>query len=274
VTYPIERSFRQTMLLGAVLFGGAAALCCAVMIGERSLDIALTLAAIGCAAAAWWCVRFYRTADRYTVELSDDGIAVGSGQPVPWSSITGVRERGVGQRLELLDAGGTRLASIGYQVEYAWEVVREVRQRSRIAERVPSSAVFGKRRSAANIASTVVSAAIMCGFAVWLWIEVQHWLVVAMSVFLLWAIYTDLRDDVSQVELRERDLVIRTFLREQIVARESIAEADLTLRLARMQKQLATEVVQHDGTVIELRPPGVDVVELTTAIRRWLGTTS
>jgi hypothetical protein len=41
-----------------------------------------------------------------------------------------------------------------------------------------------------------------------------------------------------------------------------------------MQKQLATEVVLHDGTVIDLRPPGVDVVELTAAMRRWLGKTS
>ncbi|MFL6248730.1 MAG: hypothetical protein ACJ74H_22085 [Thermoanaerobaculia bacterium] len=270
--YRVEPAFRRTIFLCGVFFAICATFGAAVVLFDRtgslSSNIVLAAATAGFALAAFWCFRFARYAARYEVELTDYGIRVSGGEHVPWSDIVAVRERRVLQRLDLLDAAGVRRVQIEYQIENARGVIAEVRRRSRISETASSRTIFGNRRAASFISFNALVFLGLSALGIWVWLDQRYWVGLVLPPMMVWALYTDLRDSVRQVEVGEDSVIIRTFLREEAIPASEIAEVDLTLKPVGAQQILACGIALQDGDYRFLVPPGVDAVELTEAMRR------
>ncbi len=261
------------MFLCGIFFSIVALFGAAVLLFDPAVkgsDPGVLAATLVFAAGAWWCFGFRRDPERYLVETSDYGISVGGHAFVPWSDVASLRERMTGQRLELRGASGEKLAAVEYQLTNIAELIEEVRQRSRVSRTRSERRLFGKRRAMPDLLLNLALFLSLGGAGVWLWFEERNWIGLVLLPILVRALYTDLRDNVREIEIRERDLAIRTFLRERVIPRVDIREVALVLRPLGMNQRLSCGIGLHSGEAVWLAPRSIDVIELHEALRQWL----
>jgi hypothetical protein len=228
---------------------------------EFSWPRAAGIGTLGLAEAAW-LLRIASRFARYAVELSDDGVRVpAEGRWAPWSSLSGLSERPLARRVDILDAMGARFASLPYQLEAfsdALEYTVAALRRS-----PPMQSTFRRSLSTWPAIAPVLAGAGVIYLGLWLWRhDCKEIAVVLVTVFLGAAAY-DGMTGIWSVAVGPRDLHLRYGTRRRIVPWDQVTAVRLAARPGGSREgRLDVVVSQVAGPALWVRPAGATPFDL------------
>jgi Zn-dependent protease with chaperone function len=250
--------------------GGFFLLACAIVpfaeIGwgdaSRWADGILVGVGVALLAAAWLALRLGFRPDRYSVELSDEGVRVpGRDRSASWSELAELRARPFLKRVDILDRSGRRFASLEYQLESFQEALDQTVESMRI--RSPVQDVF--RRSYRTPAA-LLAAGLLAGFGA-VWVDESSWHLAAFVALAAaaWSAVAGVRS----VSFARDGVVIRRALGSRKIHWYGVQEVRLALDDSQQHLDVLLQGRTEAGTSI--LPPGANPIHLWARARRLLG---
>lgn len=126
----------------------------------------------------------------------------------------------------------------------------------------PLPSIFGRQRPPEDIAALGLLGTGFFALGVGFLILTGSWVGLLLPIAYLLGVFPPLRTDVREIELRDEQLLVRTFFREYALPRANITG------VVRTPQGVAVEVL--NGNRYLVTPPGVDVPTLATALHTWL----
>lgn len=190
--------------------------------------------------------------DRHKVFISDHGIRVGDGSSIPWSVITGLRDRPTRRRIEVLQ-GDQPVVSLRYDLNDLQLVVDLVMKRMRGEDRSWPRSIAARHAMLTVVGFSVVMAAV-CGVCVWVAIATDSWLLWIVALFFAWMLIEDLRKKVLRIDFGDHAITIRTALGRQEIPRSEVRAFDVLV----MPDSVDAIALLEPKRVVELKLAGVD----------------
>lgn len=125
---------------------------------------------------------------------------------------------------------------------------------------------FGRQRAPRDVAALVLLFTGFLALALAFRLYTNTWAGLLLPIGYLIGIYTALRTEVREIDLRGDTLVIRTFLRQYPIPRAHITG------VVRTERGCAIDVL--NGARYEITPPGTDPGEVFDAVAAWVATGS
>ncbi|HVR38413.1 MAG TPA: hypothetical protein VMU84_04905 [Thermoanaerobaculia bacterium] len=231
--------------------GGAitciAAICFLAITGAPGAAVLLSIFGSIALVAAALCFNSGCFLERRTVTLTHDGIAVGSGDVVPWSELVAFRERPLLQRLDLLDASGKKRASVAYAIEDAAIVVACVLGHL-LHPTETSARRLGKRRPIVMGTVTIVFILTMTAGIV-LSVFKGNWFAL-FGLLIVYAVFAaQFLNPTRELEITDDAIIVRGFFGEVRAPLANVAKVDLVLSETPRGRFLTTTVQLIDGQV-------------------------
>jgi len=223
---------------------------------ERAAVFVVAAGLLLCVAGAIAALRAIWTAPRDTVTLSPTGVRIGEGRELAWREIASVRSVRSSGNVALVDRSELRLATINGTISGLTLLIDE------IVDHLPfvhaTSLRIGNRRPlvyplmGVEIIGALIAVIIMEKWFVWL----------LLVPVLVWEFYTDMRDEIREVEIEDDRLTLRSFLRSWSYERGEIDWVFLV-----MTPTLSVRVNTVRSGVLSVVAYGADPLDVYRLIR-------
>lgn len=201
--------------------------------------------------------RFWLDPNHYAVELLNEGLRGGGRRDVlPWSRISGLRERPLLHRVEVLSSDTNGRVRLDYQLDGFSEVLQRVLFHYRRSV-VPTEMQFNRRFVRPM---TLFEILVVLGFvALGVWASKKSISIGAIFVlgFPAAFVYEKLAE-VSSVLVRGSSILLRRGFRSSQIELTSASVIEIGLRSDSGTQYLDVFVEDAQGNVVPLRPPGCD----------------
>jgi len=269
-TYQIDRASVWTMrVCGYLLTAMALAAIRAYLYTPEKAPLGVaTFAMLLFGGLGFYCLRLGHWPEAYSIQLSREGIRrASSGEWIPWSGVTGLRERRIHQRIDVIGPGGPTGITLEYQLEDFSKALDEVLARSRIATPHPPCSLRRPAFSSARMIAVGTSLG-FCAFGAWLWVCEHSGLAVIFAVPALGLLILDgLSQRYCRLTIADGVLTLRQVSRTTGYPVDTITSVRLGLRPIGRGNHLLDVFIEVDGKTIAIRQFDMNPFEIVSALR-------
>jgi hypothetical protein len=248
------------MIGSAVLCALLAVLGLAFFLYGRNVAVFVVAAAFAIGTA--YQLHIVSTFGAAAVDVSDAGIRAADARLVHWNEVATARERSFSQRLELLGYRDEVLARVEYQLDDVEDILEIIRRHLRPPD--PARDTFGRRRTRIDVFVMIgIAIIVVLGFLQ------SWWMGIGMLVF-VFAVWRDMRHELAQLTIAGDEVILRTWLRSETIARDSVTAVMLALEpIGDLQRRLVVALQTSDGRGLRVSPRGQNAVEVYRALHHW-----
>ncbi len=264
--YRIGRRYIQILRACGYLYIAAAAGYIA-SVGVPETPLSLSTVGVGLFGSLWvmseWLLR---RLERYSLTLSREQLIQASpALAVPWSRMTGVRERRLPQRLEVMGADGPTGIRVEHQLERLAELLDWILARIPYRERAAESLTFTRPLFPRAVLFGMMAS--MAAIGLWGWFAQDEWAGLGIAgLTVVFAVVGAFAPVVTAVEISDEALTIRHRRRSSRIALEEISSLDLAVSTTAFGSRLSVVALAGEDTLSPI-PAGANAIDVYLALR-------